>query len=209
MPDKLPQAPPFKMEWRGSLGELLLLLDHDTLRYFACVGPVESLGDGHHVVELAPQHGASQEMIENYFGKKKRPQTRRRRTSRAASEPRKEPVRAENQRVPKVSDKEQERRIREQAKADLILVKDRLNIFPAGSDERPCFNVRHGVRCEGTLMLIEVRSVACAVPIYMWDCPICGDSVDGVVLKNRGVIIGTYEKITRARKKRAISFVDI
>lgn len=196
------------MEWRGSLGELLLLLDHDTLRYFARAGPVESLGDGHRVVELAPQHGASQEMIENYFGKKKRPQTRRRRTSRAASEPQKEPVRAENQKVPKVSAKEQEMRIREQAKADLILVKDRLNIFPAGSDERPCFNVRHGVRCEGTLMLIEVRSVACAVPIYMWNCPICGDSVDKIVLQNRGVTIETRGKTTRVRKKRLVSLID-
>lgn len=209
MPEKSLRSPSFKVEWCKSLGELLLLLDHDTLQYFARVGSVKSFGAGHHTVELTPQNGGDEEMIRNYFRQQKLPKTRRRRAFHAPSEPRRGPVKGTEQRVPKVSMEEQERRVREQAEADRLLELDRLNIFPPGSDERPCFNIRHGIRCNGTMELEEERSDVYPLPFLMWKCLICRDPVDKVVLQNRGVKIELHKKTTRGRKKHAVVSAEL
>lgn len=202
------QTPPFKLEWRGDIHELRSLLDDDTLQYVARVGLVESFTARHHVVELTPQNGGDRKMIENYFNKTKPPNIRRRRSFPVTNKPRPVPVIPKSQRIPHISPEEHGRRIREQADADRLSEIGRLNIFPPGSDKRPCFKIKNGVRCEGNMELGEVRSPAYALVFRMWKCPICGDSVDMVVLQNRGIIIETCRKTTRERKKRLVSSVD-
>src|SRR3989344_817686 len=201
------QTPPFKLEWRGNIHELRSLLDDHTLQYVAHVGPVESLKAKHHVVELTPQNGANQEMIENYFSKTKPPNIRRRRSFPVTKKPRSVPVIPKSQRISYVSPEEHGKRIQEQMDADRLSEIDRLNIFPPGS-KHSCFKIRNGIRCPGTLALEEVRSPSYALAFLMWNCPICGDSVDSIVLQNRGVIIGTHKKTMRGRKKRLVSLVD-
>src|SRR3989344_6738601 len=199
------QTPPFKVEWRGDIHELRSLLDDHTLQYVARVGPVESLKAKYHVVELTPQNRANQEMVENYFSKTKPPNIRRRRSFPVTEKPRSVPVIPKSQRISYVSPEEHGKRMQEQMDADRLSEIDRLNIFPPGSDKHPCFNIRHGIKCKGTMELEQVRSPTYALAFLMWTCLICRDSVDKIVLQNRGVKIEDHKKATKGRKKRAVA----
>ncbi len=229
MTEKPSQAPPFKVEWhapfqfkwRGDAEELCLLLDDDNVRHFARVGIIVPSGTRHCKVEITPQNGAHREMIERYLnqmvplkikGRRGFRARRKTQTTPSAVRIKKKPVHApvlqDNQRVPQVSIEEQERRIQEQANADRLSEIDRLNIFPPGSDEYPCLNIRHGIRCDGNMELEEVRSETYALAFLMWKCLICREVVDKIVLQNRGIKIEDYKekckKATRERKKRAV-----
>lgn len=189
MTGKPSEALPFTFEWRGDIDELRLLLDNDNLRYFARVGPIKSSGVRCHSVELTPQNGGNQEMLQNYFHPKKPPKTRRRRSFYATSKLHKPPLIPKSQRVSHVSIEEQKRRIQAQERINRIGERDRLNIFPPGSNERRCFKIRNGIRCERTLMRGEVRTVTGTM--WMWNC-LCGDSVDRVVLQNRDISLPNF-----------------
>ena len=182
---------PFRYIWRGNAGELELLLDDDNLRYFARIGIVESLsllGVERHSVELTPQNGADREMIESYLDKMIPLKIKGRRSFRARRKPRRKAPAAtvRTHIIPLVSIEEREKRIQAQKNVDSILEMNRLNIFSPDSNEHQCFRIKHGVRCTGILILERVDGQQeTEATIDMWSCPICGDSVDYVVLRNR------------------------
>ena len=183
---------PFRYIWRGDAGELRLLLDDDNLRYFARIGIVESLsllGVERHSVELTPQNGADREMIESYLNNMIPLKIKGRRGFRARSKrPRKAfVVTVRTDTIPLVSVEEQEKRIRAQRNIDSISKMNRLNIFLPDLNQHQCFKTNHGVRCTGALVSERVygQEDTEVTVIDMWRCPICGDLVDYVVLRNR------------------------
>lgn len=211
--NKPSQAPPFKLEWCGDIQKLRLLLDDYTLKFFARIGTPNLLEGGgrvYYTIEITPQNGATREILEQYFKdghskkrktesirseetwiipilsnkKAKQCEERSQRTVRFKRKPTRGAVLQDNQRVPQVSIEEQKRRIQEQERINRIGERDRLNIFPSGSNEQRCFKIRNGIQCEGTLALGEVRTPTGT--LWMWNC-LCGDSVDRIVLQHRGV----------------------
>ena len=182
MTNKPSQVPPFLIEWYGDIDTLRALLEDHTLQFFAQTGIPELSevgGRTYYTVKLTPQNNVPRKTLENYFreveskkrtlgfihsaearviptpGNKKTElgEKRSQRTVRFKRKPIRGAVLQDNQRVPQVSTEEQKRRIQEQEHINRVGERDRLNIFPPGSNKQRCFKIRNGIRCEGTLEL--------------------------------------------------------